>query len=242
VFVHGSGQTTRDWPFGLHQYFAQQGVASLIYDKRGVGRSGGTYVHKVDSTRFELLASDAIAGIKTLSKRLDIDTTRIGIWGISQAGWIVPIIAARAREVDFTMIVSGPIATLSQEGYFSELTGDDGDGARRPQTEIDRLMKEHRPTGFDPVPFIRQMRTPAVWIFGGKDESVPVDLSVEALKGLQKEGYPFELIWFPKGQHVMWETTNGSRQQMPLIDRFVPGYFETMSRWILGRKRDRGTT
>ena len=72
------------------------GIASWSYDKRGVGKSGGVYKHDVDSAQFELLAADAIAGVKMLAKRPDIDTNRIGIWGISQAGWIIPIVAGDA--------------------------------------------------------------------------------------------------------------------------------------------------
>ena len=94
-------------------------------------------------------------------------------------------------------------------------------------------MKAHQPTGFDPIPFIRQMRIPGVWIFGGQDDSIPVDLSIEALKALQKEGYPFEVSYFPMGNHPMWETTDWSRQYSPLIHRYVPQYFDTTLRWLL---------
>src|SRR3989442_403582 len=70
-------------------------------------------------------------------------------------------VIARAPEVDFTVIVSGPITTLSQEAYFSELTGEGADVPRRSRAEIAQLMKAHQPTGFDPIPFIRQMRIPS---------------------------------------------------------------------------------
>jgi len=233
VFVHGSGAWTRGAPYALGEYLAANGIASWSYDKRGVGKSGGVYTHTVDSARFELLAADAIAGVKMLAKRSDIDTHRIGMWGISQAGWIIPIVAARAPEVDFTVLVSGPLTTLGQEDYFSQLTGEGADVPRRSDQEIARLMKAHAPSGFDPIPFVRQMHVPGVWIFGGKDDSVPVDLSIEALQSLQKEGYPFELCWFPMGNHQMWETTDWSRQYAPLIHRYVPQYFESTLRWIL---------
>ncbi|HJU76101.1 MAG TPA: prolyl oligopeptidase family serine peptidase, partial [Gemmatimonadaceae bacterium] len=216
VFIHGSGPTTRESFFGLPYYFAMHSVASLVYDKRGVGQSGGAYVHNVDSARFELLAGDAIAGINAIRGRADIDTTRIGVWGISQAGWIVPIVAARSPDVDFTIIVSGPVATLGEEGYFSTLMGDDGDGPRLARAEVAERMRTYRPSGFDPVPYLRQQRAPGLWIFGGEDNSVPVDVSMSNLKVLQKEGKPFEIEYFPKGQHVLWETDDGSRQQLPL--------------------------
>ena len=168
-----------------------------------------------------------------LAKRPDIDTNRIGIWGISQAGWIIPIVAARAPELDFAVIVSGPLTTLSEENYFSSLTGEGAEVPKRSRAEIAALMKAHKPTGFDPIPFVRQMRIPSVWIFGGNDDSVPVDLSIDALHALQKEGYPFELAWFPMRNHQLWETSDWRRQYAPLIHRYVPHYFDTTLRWVL---------
>jgi pimeloyl-ACP methyl ester carboxylesterase len=141
--------------------------------------------------------------------------------------------------VDFTVIVSGPTTTVDQEGYFSRLTGDDGDGTRMPWPEIRERMKNYVATGFDPMPYLRAQRASGLWIYGGKDESVPVEMSIENLKLLQKEGKPFEIVTFPKGQHVMWETEDGSRQFMPLITRYVPGYYEAMVRWILQHVRPR---
>ena len=132
-----------------------------------------------------------------------------------------------------TVIVSGPLPTLSEENYFSSLTGEGAEVPKRSRAEIAALMKAHKPTGFDPIPFVRQMRIPSVWIFGGNDDSVPVDLSIDALHALQKEGYPFELAWFPMGNHQLWETSDGSRQYAPLIHRYVPHYFDTTLRWFL---------
>ena len=42
VLVHGSGPEER--MTGRSQALADQGIATLTYDKRGVGKSGGVYV------------------------------------------------------------------------------------------------------------------------------------------------------------------------------------------------------
>src|SRR5690242_10588771 len=42
VLVHGSGQTERNVP--LAEALAHAGIATLTYDKRGLGDSGGIYV------------------------------------------------------------------------------------------------------------------------------------------------------------------------------------------------------
>lgn len=41
VFVHGSGKQTRSLYWA--ERFASNGIAALVYDKRGVGLSGGEY-------------------------------------------------------------------------------------------------------------------------------------------------------------------------------------------------------
>src|SRR5512146_1729577 len=41
VFIHGSGKQSRN--LDLARRFADQGIAALVYDKRGAGESGGEY-------------------------------------------------------------------------------------------------------------------------------------------------------------------------------------------------------
>jgi hypothetical protein len=43
VLVHGSGPATRDGNGPLIEPFLSQGIAVLLYDKRGTGQSGGGY-------------------------------------------------------------------------------------------------------------------------------------------------------------------------------------------------------
>ena len=50
--------------------------------------------------------------------------------------------------------MSGPLTTLSEENYFSELTGEGAEVPKRSRAEIAALMKAHKPTGFDPIPFL----------------------------------------------------------------------------------------
>jgi cephalosporin-C deacetylase-like acetyl esterase len=41
VFIHGSGRQPRNMTWAGR--FASEGIAALVYDKRGVGKSGGDY-------------------------------------------------------------------------------------------------------------------------------------------------------------------------------------------------------
>lgn len=94
VMVHGSGPQDRDGYASIMAVMANEiatnGRAVLAYDKRGSGQSGGDG----DRAGFDMLAADAAAGIEFLKGRGDIDQTRIGFAGSSQAGWVI----ARAIE------------------------------------------------------------------------------------------------------------------------------------------------
>jgi pimeloyl-ACP methyl ester carboxylesterase len=106
VVFHAANGATRD--FHAYQHLSTAlpaaGFAVLTYDRRGSGESSGDFT----TAAFEDLASDGIAGIALLKSRQDIDPKRIGVWGISQGGWLGPLAAARSRDVAFVVSVSGP--------------------------------------------------------------------------------------------------------------------------------------
>ena len=110
VFVHGAGRASRQGASGVADYFQSRGIAVLGYDKRGVGESGGVYVgwRNASEANLTLLAGDAAAGIKLLRGHDAIDPRRIGLWGVSQAGGIIPAAAVIDGEVRFTILKSGP--------------------------------------------------------------------------------------------------------------------------------------
>lgn len=113
VFLHGAGGEGRYGGRFLAEYFTRHGIAALIYDKRGVGKSTGDWKH----SDFNALAGDAIAGIHFLQQRNEINPKRIGLYGHSQGGMIVPLIASQSKDVAF--IISG--ASSAVPVYESEI-------------------------------------------------------------------------------------------------------------------------
>src|SRR5215831_11815101 len=102
VLFHGSGPQRRD--LFTARWFAAQGVAALGYDKRGVGESQGDF----KAVPFMELADDGLAAIGYLKSRKEIDAKQIGVWGLSQGGWLGPLAASRSADVAFVIAVSGP--------------------------------------------------------------------------------------------------------------------------------------
>ena len=113
VVVHGSGpQGVSDNYYNFWgRFFASRGVVALIYDKRGVGRSTGDY----KQADFEDLAGDALAAVKLLGTRRDVDRDQIGLFGISQGGWIAPLVASRSKAAKFLILNVGPSVTVEEQ-------------------------------------------------------------------------------------------------------------------------------
>jgi pimeloyl-ACP methyl ester carboxylesterase len=103
ILVHGSGAENRDYVLPLAHFLVRRGIAVLGYDKRGVGASTGDWT----TASFEDLAGDAAAAFQYLTTRNDIDATQIGLLGVSQAGWVMPIAAVRELRIAFLISVSG---------------------------------------------------------------------------------------------------------------------------------------
>jgi pimeloyl-ACP methyl ester carboxylesterase len=103
ILVPGSGEEDREYLLPLAHFLVRSGVAVLGYDKRGVGQSTGSW----RSESFDDLASDAIAAFQFLKTRPEIDHSQIGMLGLSQAGWVMPLAAIRTKGFAFLISISG---------------------------------------------------------------------------------------------------------------------------------------
>ena len=109
VFVHGSGPTQRAYLPELTSMLVRHGVAVLVYDKRGIGQSSGSYPGESPTAgAIDTLARDAAAAARFLAAQPEIDAKRVGLTGHSQAGWIDPLAASREPAIRFLLIFSGP--------------------------------------------------------------------------------------------------------------------------------------
>ena len=106
ILLHGSGPLTADHP-AVRIYanaFLRSGISVLVYDKRGVGSSGGTFFHSGYSDFIE----DGISAVRYLESRSDVDADAIGLLGSSEGGWFSPEIAVTTGSVAFIVNRAGP--------------------------------------------------------------------------------------------------------------------------------------
>jgi len=127
VFQQGSGNHSfegyEDKAWGPHKFYIEdvllkQGYAVLYCNKRGLGESTGNW----KKNSFYGRAEDAYAAVSYLKSLPFIDSTRIGVSGHSQGGWIAQIVAAQHEEIAFVIALAGPtVGVKAQTGSNDSL-------------------------------------------------------------------------------------------------------------------------
>lgn len=121
VVLHSASGGTRDYPFYQHlkTLLPERGFAVLLFDRRGSGDSTGHF----ETSDFNDLAGDGAAAFDMLCARPEIDDARIFLYGISQGGWIAPIVAVSRPTVAGLVIVSGSgVSPARQMDYGASYT------------------------------------------------------------------------------------------------------------------------
>ncbi|MHC5227415.1 alpha/beta hydrolase family protein [Enterococcus sp. LJL99] len=117
IFVHGDGAqlATQDGGYyPLMERFAKQGYVSISWDKLGVGGSSGNWLSQSMNDRANEV-SQVISWLK--SEHRDV-TKSIGLWGASQAGWVVPKVMNDSKNtIDFALLVAPAINWIRQGEY-----------------------------------------------------------------------------------------------------------------------------
>jgi pimeloyl-ACP methyl ester carboxylesterase len=100
----------------LRERLLSTGYATLIWDKPGWGASRGEFGKgRVQSERAAIL----LDAINILRANPVIDSNRIGVWGVSQAGYVVSLALERCAPVGFAVLVGAPGENgVHQTAYF----------------------------------------------------------------------------------------------------------------------------
>ncbi|MEU4805890.1 alpha/beta hydrolase [Actinosynnema sp. NPDC023587] len=235
VFVHGDGPvdaTHETFYRPIWEAFARAGYASLSWDKPGVNGAPGNWLHQTMADRVRETL-DAVAWAKG---RPEIDPERIGLWGASQAGWVLPA-AARHPDVGF-LIAVGPAVNWHQQGRFNLLAELRERGAppeevtaalARREATLDHLRRgstfeEHRAAvgDADLTPdrwrFIRanhesdatadlaRVEVPTLLVLGGRDVHVDV---ADTEAGYRRLVRRLEVRTYPDGTHGITRADRG---------------------------------
>jgi pimeloyl-ACP methyl ester carboxylesterase len=233
VWVHGGGMQTRNYFPDLPALCAGAGFAVLTYDKQGVGQSGGTFPgDRADERAIGALAADAAAAARFLAAQPGIDRARLGLAGHSQGGWIAPLAATREPSVRFVVAFAGPALSQGETDHWADIAGAGNSRPTQTEDEMEADVLRQGSSGYEPLPTLRSLRVPSLWLFGRLDYVVPSRLSVRRLQAI---GGDFTIELFSKANHALVETQTGLTTEMVASDRFAPGLFPAVRDWLRRR-------
>jgi pimeloyl-ACP methyl ester carboxylesterase len=231
ALVHGSSAAGREEFQAFAAYLESIGVAVLATDKRGVGQSGGTFPgdQATDST-LRALASDAQAQVRFLGRLPQIDAARTGLLGDSQAGWVMALAAAGEPGVRWAVALAGPTTTVGETDLFTQLAGAEQTAPAGTRAQMLAQVRAFGPSGFDPLPSLRSLSIPFLWVLGDDDRNVPTELCVERLESIQA-GHDYTSVVLHM-THALLDLPSGLYSSLPRSPGFTPTLFPTVGDWL----------
>ena len=207
IIIHGAGTSRRNrvWYLSVAKHLQDNGIAVLLPDKRGSEKSEGEWV----GANFEELATDTLSAIEFVKDQQMFEYSTIGLIGMSQGGWIAPVVATKSDDVSFVVSMSGAAVTTDEQLLHEEINNI----APYTYTFIAKLIApittnnlkqlDHVSAfmGFDPIPYWKNVQVPVFFAFGGNDKNVPVDASIERLR--ENNLNHFEVKTYAAGGHAI---------------------------------------
>ncbi|WP_067640511.1 alpha/beta hydrolase family protein [Nocardia coubleae] len=232
VLVHGSGDGRSPQYTQIATAFARQGIVTLRYEKR---TEDYTPAHR----DYSLLADDALAGAAALRERPEVDPARVGLWGLSEGGWVAPLAASRSDDVAFLIVVGANAgAPAAQQAWANEtrfgaagVRGSMVDTLGRNAIRVSAAAGLFAQAYYDPVPVLEAIGQPVLAIWGDKDRLTPPGDSLrgfrDAFDRVGKTDYTLRTL---DAQHGAFTTTDGFDKGADL----APGYPELVGDWVKG--------
>lgn len=121
-------------------------------------------------------------------------------------------------------------AKWGAEPWWKDLQGEfTGDIAKAPEAAI-RVIGPQRDQGttwaHDPMPVLRQVKAPILWIIAADDLEAPPEETAKRLVGLAKEGRKITVLEYPKTDHGIreFDVVDGKR----VYTRYSDGYYRAV--------------
>lgn len=238
VLVHGGGAGPREWLHQEAEALAREGIVTISYDKRTKGYS-------LTERSYSQLADDALAAHEVLRARDGVDPAQVGMWGVSEGGWVAPLAASRSDHVRFVVTVGASgVPPAQQEAWAKEnrlqAAGVTGSMLRSyPATTVALLDDAglFPEAHYDPVPALTELHQPVLAIWGAHDSVSPAKESMsvfaEALDRGGNSNYTLRVL--DDGDHAGYLADEGGyavHNWITTDGQFATGYVELVGSWV----------
>lgn len=145
-----------------------------------------------------LLAADMNAVLRQLLQMPEIDADMVGLFGVSQATWYVPLVAESAAEIRFIVVLTGGVMPVWNNIRYEILSIHEGHGVEESQQLLEAYSGE---LGFDPRPNLRPLDIPMLYLLGEQDPNVPFRVNRDEIELLKDDGKDITLVTYANGFH-----------------------------------------
>lgn len=242
VLVSGSGQQDRDETLMDHRPFAvisdalaRVGIASLRYDDRGCGSSGGKFE---EATTFDF-ADDARAALSCLRER---GFKKVGLIGHSEGGTIAFILGADETDCpDFIVSLAG-MADRGDSTLFRQLSRQiEIQGAPKKlsafavKLAVKKMLKQKSVwmecfVNLDPAPYVANIKCPCLAMNGEKDTQVIPEYNLSKVAKLCPSA---DCRLYPELNHLFQHCGTGMSDEYARIEEtFAPEALAELAEWI----------
>ncbi|MCC6241761.1 MAG: alpha/beta fold hydrolase [Gemmatimonadaceae bacterium] len=224
VTISGSGPQDRD---GRGAYvghdvifraiadtLARRGIATLRWDDRGVGESGGVESAATGTTRD--VAADVSSIVAWLRARGDVDGARIALAGHSEGGLVAPLVAASDARIKAVALLAGPAVNGRRVLLWQQQKRMEPLGLSRSErdAQLANFASRLDASGaavpwlryfltYDPLPTARLLRMPVLVMQGLTDQQVSPDDADALVAAVKSNGNrDVTLRKFPATNHL----------------------------------------
>lgn len=234
VMLEGAGNRGRQELRLAAEAFARRGIVTLTYDKRTEG-------YNLLRRDYSVLADDALAGLRLLRSRADVDPARLGMWALSEGAFAAPLAASRSTDVKFLITVGavGMTPAAQTASCYDERLRHAGVSGSF--TRMMRVTAVRMTIGaglfpealFEPAPAWARVRQPVLAQWGELDrEALPRESSQIIRQALERGGNSHYTIRFvPEVRHNLYVTANGGFDRLA---RIPATYGDYEASWIEG--------
>lgn len=203
VVIHGSGTSRRDngWYLTLTKHLQDSGIVVLLPDKRGSEKSDGDW----RTSSFNDLATDTLAALEHLRAQQSVPLSSIGVIGMSQGGWIAPLVASQDDDLAFLVSMVGSVVTPREQLLYEEnynlrqlgfLPGISNVLAYAGYANVRYLAQPQLYdliVDYDPLSYWQDVSVDSLVLFGTEDTNVPSAESAKRLVNLDNPHIRMEI-------------------------------------------------
>lgn len=235
VLIAGSGKQNRNADNMVSGYaphaqwaelLAKQGVATLRYDERGVGASGGDW----EAMTFADHVGDISVLIKAVSAREAIDADRLVLIGHSEGSLLASAVASDMPALGGLVLLAGPALPLDEILDFQALNntprGDLSEEAHtaavaqaraRVMERLSAVPNYRSLLDVDPARLLEDVRMPLLIAHGSEDTQVPPGHAAELARvALESGNDDVTVSVLPGAGHLLMDPDQSTQDRKPL--------------------------